>query len=96
MVYRLQEIKKEEIVKPIAESIATANEVGLPKESRANYEIFKSVVLRGSKTLGRMVKELFHLPDGVRLDAITTRLHEFIDFCRAPEKRYKIERDMER
>lgn len=92
----LKEIKKEEIVKPIAESIAIANEVGLSKESRANYETFRSVVLRGSKTLGRMLKELFRLPNEARLEAITTRLHEFIDFCRAPDKRYKIERDRER
>lgn len=95
-VETLKEIKKEEIVKPIAESIAAAKEVGLPKESRANYETFRSVVIRGSKTLGRMIKELFRLPDRARHEAITTRLHEFIDFCRASDKRYKIERDRER
>lgn len=95
-VEALKEIKKEEIVKPIAESIAKANEIGLPKESKENYETFRSVVLRGSKTLGRMLRELFHLPDGERLEAITTRLHEFIDFCRVPDKRYKLEKDRER
>lgn len=33
-----------------------------------------------------MIKELFHFTDGAMLEGITTRLDEFIDFCRVPDK----------
>ena len=78
-------VKKEEITKPISEAIKT----GAIKSN-----IVGAFIDRATRTLSRMIRELFKMEPETATMVLKERLKEFINYCRAPLiDRKKEERD---
>lgn len=95
----LNEIKREEIVFPINDSVREAKKQGISRKADKAHEQFRSIIRRATRTLGNFMFRFRQLDREQRKKIFGESLYSFLKACRAtkvPPERNTRRRELER